>query len=338
MMRQKRRTCRKKNSPALIAIFLLLVIGAGMFSIYSWERKQQKEDAAIVDALPIEMDEVPERELIIDGKKHTIREGIETFLILGLDKYEEDISDPDSYNNNQQSDFILLMVIDSRNGDCFGIQINRDTMTDIPRLGVGGIRIGTKFAQLALAYTYGSGGRDSCNNTAEAVSRLLCGVPIDHYVSLTMDAVSIINDLVGGVKVWIEDDFSNTDSSMIQGTWMTLSGKQALTFIRSRMSMQDSSNLARMKRQRVYLNALYEQVLSRLEDDDRFAWKLASELSDYTISDFTASELSSFVDRLKGYSYQSIDPIIGEARKGDLYIEFYPDEDAMGKLLLEKLC
>ena len=35
----------------------------------------------------------------------------------------------------------------------------------------------------------------------------LMDVKIDHYISLTMDSVAVMNDLVGGVEVTVLDDF-----------------------------------------------------------------------------------------------------------------------------------
>ena len=38
------------------------------------------------------------------GTEYVLKDRVETFLVLGLDKYEENMIS-DSYNNNQQSDF-----------------------------------------------------------------------------------------------------------------------------------------------------------------------------------------------------------------------------------------
>lgn len=143
---------------------------------------------------------------------------------MGLDKYAE--TEESNYLNNEQSDFLMLLVMNKETGACTPIQLNRDTMTKIQILGVRGDVAGTFTGQLALAHTYGSGERDSCLNTAEAVSNLLYGVDIDHYISITMDGVAILNDLVGGVEVEVMDDFSSIDSTLVQGETVTLMGNQ----------------------------------------------------------------------------------------------------------------
>ena len=106
-------------------------------------------------------------------------------------------------------------------------------MTQIQILGVTEEPAGSFTGQLALAHTYGSGEEDSCENTVLAVSNLLYGMEIDHYVSLTMDGVALLNDLVGGVPVEVLDDFSGIDDSLVQGETVTLRGRQALTYVRS---------------------------------------------------------------------------------------------------------
>ena len=59
-------------------------------------------------------------------------------LLLGVDKFEGET--PKGYINNQQADFLLLLVLDEENGTCTPIQLNRDTMTQIQVLGSPGSR------------------------------------------------------------------------------------------------------------------------------------------------------------------------------------------------------
>ena len=164
-----------------------------------------------------------------NGGWYARRNDLETILLMGLDKYAE--TEESNYLNNEQSDFLMLLVINKETGACTPIQLNRDTMTKIQILGVRGDVAGTFTGQLALAHTYGSGERDSCLNTTEAVSNLLYGVGIDHYISITMDGVAILNDLVGGVEVEVMDDFSSIDSTLVQGETVTLMGNHALTYV-----------------------------------------------------------------------------------------------------------
>ena len=123
---------------------------------------------------------------------------------------------------------------------------------------------------MALAHTYGSGGSDSCLNAVKAVSRLLGGVKIDHYMTLTMDGVGKINNLVGGVTVTMLEDFSELDPAMKKGETVTLKGEQALLYVRTRQGIGDQSNLSRMERQRQYLESFYGKLMEANRKIDGF--------------------------------------------------------------------
>ena len=104
--------------------------------------------------------------LTYQGKEYEFRQDIETILLLGLDAFKDE--EDDSYNNDKQADFLLLLVIDRTNETCRAIPINRDTMAEMNVLGVAGDKVGTITQQLALAHTYGNGREVSCRNVANA--------------------------------------------------------------------------------------------------------------------------------------------------------------------------
>ena len=276
----------------------------------------------------------PDREITYyDGSAYAKKEDLETVLLLGVDKFEGET--PEGYLNNQQADFLLLLVMDKQNETCTPIQLNRDTMTQIRILGVTGEPAGTMTGQLALAHTYGSGEEDSCENTVLAVSNLLYGMEIDHYVSLTMDGVALLNDLVGGVTVEVLDDFSGIDDTLVQGETVTLKGQQALTYVRSRGGLEDSSNLHRMERQRQYLGALQQQLKKAAQEDSQFSLDALLQLNEYMVSDCTVDQLSDLGDNLAAYQVGDILTTPGEAREGRRFMEFTVDEDALQQLVMD---
>lgn len=323
----------KKRSPALVTILLVVVIGGGFLGMHFWENAQKtRETETAVE----ETYEIPGRLTVTyQGEQYRLRDDLETYLIIGLDKFTYTRSDPEAYINNQQSDFLFLMVVDKAKETYCAIHINRDTMTEIQRLGIGGKRLGTFKGQLALAHTYGSGDKDSCRNTVEAVSGFLYDVPIDHYFSMTMDAIPVLNDLVGGVTVHIDDDFSAVDPSLEQGKDVRLKGQQALTFVRARGGVGDQSNLSRMNRQREYIYGLYQQITDKLHNVDGFATRLASKLVDFSVSDLTSTQLSNLSERMKDYRFTTIYTIPGEAVKGEEFMEFYADDAALQELVIQ---
>lgn len=253
-----------------------------------------------------------------------LRKGIQTILVMGLDEYERP-EKPEGYMNGMLSDFLLLVVVDEANQKIEALHINRDTMTKVPRLGVFGDAAGSFTGQIALAHTYGSGGSDSCLNTVKAVSKFLGGVKIDHYMSFTMSSVGIINDMVGGVTVRINDDFSEVDPTMEIGQEITLKGDQALLYVRTRRDVGDQTNIGRMERQREYMHAMYQQVASTALQDENFVKNLVLKLSDSFMTDFTISQMEKLSQTMVNCSMSPFLTIAGEARVGERYMEFYPD-------------
>lgn len=268
---------------------------------------------------------------------YSFRDDIQTILVMGLDKYERP-EESWGYLNNQQADFLMLLIVDKAAGSCNILHLNRDTMTEINRLGVAGDAAGTFVGQLALAHTYGSGGSDSCLNATKAVSNLLCGIKIDHYITMTMEAVETITDYIGGVEVEILDDFTSIDPDMVQGQKVLLNGKQALSYVRTRRELDDSSNLHRMERQRQFMNAFYQKLLNCGNGDENYLTKMMLSVSDSIVSDCTVNQLSSLMEELGSCSLNAISPLDGEAVKGEEFMEFYVDEQSLKSTIISLFC
>lgn len=269
-----------------------------------------------------------------NGKWYVYNDDIETILVMGLDKYESQVQEG-SYNNDMQADFLTLLILDKGEDKATALHLNRDAMAQMNILGLKGEKLGSTTAQLALAHTYGSGGKDSGKNTADAVSGFLYDVSVDHYLSLTMDAVKVLNDLVGGVSVEVLDDFSSVDPQLVKGAKVTLKGEQALTYVRTRQGIGDETNEQRMKRQQQYMNELLALVTHKVDTDENFITRAALDVSDYIISDCTVEQLKRISSFVSDYKVTEIKSIEGESKKGEKFMEFYPDEDKLQELIIE---
>ena len=313
----------------LAAVAVLLVL---FFSLMSgWEKRH----GAIS---PNDADEADDGRIYVDGTTYVPNSDLEVILLIGVDKYgeqEESETESDSYNNNQQADFLMLVIVDEEKQTYTLFHLNRDAITDIPVLGVRGEAAGTITGQLALAHTYGSGGRDSCRNTEDAVSNLLYGEQVDHFLAFTMDAVAQINDLAGGVTVTLADDMTFVSPDWTEGTTITLDGEDALSYVRTRYGLEDSSNLKRMERQRQYVAALKSALAAKAETDEDFMTSALNTVSPYLTTDYTVNQLSRLYDRMKTYTDGGIQYMEGEAVQGEEYMEFYPDETALRQQVLQ---
>ncbi len=308
---------KNKKKILLTTVCLLLIFAVGIAAMHRWEEKN-----GTFSGDGEELQEV----ISFDGTDYIFNDDVKTFMFLGLDKTDDTVSQ-DSYNNNMQADFVMLLAFDTKNHTYSALQLNRDTMVEMPVLGVTGDVIGTKEGQLALGHTYGSGGKDSCINMRKTVSDFLLGVPIDGYVSLRMDAVPVINDSLGGVTVNVTDDFSGLDNTIVMGENFRLNGKQALTYIRARQGMKDNSNEQRMKRQQEYLSGLKSELEAH-RNDDEFIGKLLLDINEYMVSDCSVNRLEDTFKKITDYEFGGIKTLEGDTEIGE-FKEFYADGESV---------
>lgn len=308
----------------VVSLVILALVVAALIGINEWEKRKAH----------FAEQEANDSYLEYEGETYILRENVETFLVLGLDKFEGTAS-ADSYNNDMQADFLLLFVFDNDTKKYSAIHINRDTIADVNVLGVAGNKISTVKQQIALAHTYGNGKDVSCHNTADAVSALLGNARINHYISLTLDAVPVFNDLVGGVELEILDDFTGIDNTLVKGNTVTLMGEQALRYVRSRSGLDDSTNSNRMIRQRQYMNALYQKAMSEMSEDENFIIDASVKMSDYMISDRSVTQLQTLANKFNEYEFEGIRALEGESKNGEQFVEFYPDEEHLMQTVIE---
>lgn len=269
-----------------------------------------------------------------------LRYGTDTLLIIGTDRIEgkDGTSPKDGYSFNYDlADFLVLLVIDNYSKTVQPIQINRDTVTKVPWIAINGGLGGFETEQITYAHTYGSGGKDSCENTALAVSKFLFEVPIDRYISITMDAVPIVNDLVGGVTIECQDSIPSLGEEYVPGALITLKGRDALRFLRYRDRSLTDSNMKRMERHRLYLEAFAPQAKKAIEKDESVVLKILEKTEDYIVSDMSGNEITDTVTKLDTYEILPSISYAGTYKQGE-YAEFYADMDSVWECVTEALC
>jgi LCP family protein required for cell wall assembly len=271
--------------------------------------------------------------IIKDGVKYYPRNDICVVLIMGIDQKGKVVAS-DEPNHGNAVDMVTLLVFDKKEESASLLAINRDTMVEMPRLNDHGRETGTRVAQLALSHTYGRGMADSCLNTAETISNMFYGIAIDHYFSMSMDAVSILNDAVGGVTVNVTDDFSKVDPSLKKGE-ITLTGEQAICYVQSRYGVGDQLNLSRIRRQKEYMQGFWPVLQKCIGESDSFVVNTYAEVEDYVVTDMTTEVIMRLHKDYSDYPLKRVISLEGENVLGEEHYEFYPDEEALDALALE---
>ena len=266
-----------------------------------------------------------------DGVDYFPRNDITTVLVMGIDQFGR-VADSESYQNRGAADMNMVLILDETNEAIHVLHLNRDTMLEMPVLGIGGRQAGTYYGQLALAHTYGSGLADSCENTRQAVSDFLYGISIDYYAAMNMDAIAILNDAVGGVTLEVTEDFSLVDPTIGMGR-VTLKGDQAIRFVRTRKDVGDQLNLSRITRQQAYLDGFSEAFRAK-QGDEQFFLSLWEEVAPYVVTDCSATVINGLINRCGGYALGEVITPEGENVRGETYYEFYVDEEKLDELIL----
>ncbi len=126
----------------------------------------------------------------------------------------------------------------------------------------------------------GIGGPNCLVDTVEQVS----GIGIDHYMAVSFGGFRDIVDAVGGVHVCVERDLDDPFAGIsIKAGCQTLTGRQALGFVRSRKLDND---LERIKRQQQFLGGLADKVASPSTALDPGAtWQLTGAVGDALTAD-----------------------------------------------------
>lgn len=297
--------------------------------------KQSKTEADVTVPEDAQMDKKG-KFVVYNGEKYCYNENVINILCMGVDKSIQTTSDQD-IGENGQADVIIMAVLDSETGKLSLINISREAMVDVNQYNVKGKFLGTRNMQLCLAYAYGDGKEKSCMNTAESVSRLLYGMPVNAYAALDLDGIGVLNDAVGGVSVEVLEDLTNQDPTLQAGQLVTLTGKQAHTYVRSRNTdLLDSNNL-RMERQKQYLNAFIHKAISETKSDLTVPVSLYKAASDYMVTDISSSEVTYLASLLvqNGITEGDMLTLPGEVRDGGEFAEFIPDDKKLFEMILD---
>ena len=324
--RSKKKKLYKKAFMAVAAFIVICtaVIGVGNMVDSQQMNTGKKEAAATTDIVTI------------NGVKCKPNWDIETYLFIGEDSKGVKSRKTEA-DGTGQSDVLELLVIDTKNNTYHKLPINRDTITDVKSLDDDGSYLATTKTQIALAHANGDGMELSCENTVDAVSNLLYGIRIDGYICLNMDSIKVLNHLAGGVPVTIEDDFSQSDTSLVKGQTVTLTDDQAMHYVHDRMNVGDGTNECRMRRQKAYIDALFPLYKAKLQENSGFINDFYNQLTDYMVTDMSVGEMGNVANMILNSEDKGELSIKGTnaVAKDDGFNEFTMDETSRGDVAME---
>lgn len=335
-MRKKRRNNPVNVNKKQIIISLVICLAVALFAAFFIHMEQTKQKSMQITAGNTHNVGNSYRNIVYKGQEYQYNNRITNILYAGVDSTGK-LEASSQYGNKARADSIALVVMDEKNRRMTILSINRDTMTDIRRYTMNGNDKGLYTTHIGYAYSYGDGGKISCESLCEAVSLLLGDIPVKRYVVTNQDSMPYINELAGGITLTVpNNDLQEKYPEMVQGAQVTLDDSNIKDFLQYRNTEESFSNEGRMQRQKAYLTAYVEKMQSMDENDLEKSWDSLDVMDDYIQTSVTRNQYLGLVKTLKKaeFAEDSIEQLPGTDQEGDLHDEFHVDEDALQELII----
>ena len=328
---------------SIAAVLVLIVSTIGIFSLIGRNSMHNYDDMNIEFPSDIleNLDSIDNsgKTIVYKGSTYHFNEKVATVTFMGIDT--KDFEHPDrAVGEGGQADAIYIGVIDTSTNKLTLLGVSRDTMVDVNVYNKDGKFVNTENMQICLSYAYGDGAHTSCENTLVSLERLFYSLQYDTYFSFDTRALEALTDAVGGVTVTALSEFySDSQKRTIkEGEEITLYGKDATMYTRSRNINKLDSNNDRMARQNQFIKAFIAKIWDSVKSDPKTVLSLYNIVAENSTTNLTPPKMvylaTKAISGLESYTDINYVNLKGEVKKGE-YAEFYPDEEALMETLLD---
>lgn len=260
LSRTKKKHKRKKGRIQRIIIWSLFIIALLVFGVVAFINQKVNE---FIDEVVV----LPEDEPVVVGfepidPKYT--NDAFAMVIIGLDSREE--------TGSLNTDVLIVAVVEPDTKQVTMLSIPRDTAVAMP--GYKG------YEKVNAVYATGESARRKAERNNQPITETgstllkktiegLLGIPVKHYVTIDFKGFVQVIDELGGIEVDVErkliyhDPTDGTAINLEKGL-QTLSGKQALDYVRHRMDDRGtkyySSDYDRNRRQQLVITKIVDKM------------------------------------------------------------------------------
>jgi LCP family protein required for cell wall assembly len=271
---------RRSNPFALLAKVLAAVLGVALVSGFS---------VAAIAALDV-MGSAKKSVALVDKNGKTIApsigamDGAFNVLLAGSDSGDGNPAYGDRGEN--LNDVTMVMHVSKDHKNVTVVSLPRDMFVSIPSCPdpEGGSFSAMSRQKINTSLSYGG---LAC--TVLTVEKLT-GLTIPYAAMIEFDGVVAMSNAVGGVPVCLagrlDDDLVNPPLHLDAGNY-TLKGGEALSYLRTRHSIGDGSDLGRISNQQSFLSSLVRTIKSAktLSDPGKIYGLAKAAMSNMTLSD-----------------------------------------------------
>ncbi|MEU9132933.1 LCP family protein [Kitasatospora sp. NPDC048540] len=234
------------------------------------------------------------------------------------------------------SDTAILLHVYADHKHAVGVSIPRDTLVTVPacRLPSGSWSQARTNQMFNSAFTVGEypQGNPACTqNTVEA----LTGLRVDHTIVVDFKGFAAMTEAVHGVDVCVPNDVNSYGIHLAKGR-QTVSGQQALDYVRARHGFGDGSDIGRVKRQQAFMSSLIKKIRSQGFNPTTLLPLADAATKSLTVDPELGSavKLADFAQSLQGIDLADISFVTVPWRyQGERVALVHPDVDALWALL-----
>ena len=311
-MTDKKRTMRErilliaKRPQMAIATLVLVLLGTVLAAVLAFSDVQNADNADDGGSISRLSFSAPEGDSFLNR-----REGVYTFLIVGLD------------DTSEITDTLLLATYDVKAGEVNFLSIPRDTAVDVP----------WEYQRISTVYGTSLSQGGGIESLRQQV-RDLTGVFPDYYFVVDTDAVGQLVGALGGVWFDVPQDMDYDDPYQDlyihqEAGYRLLTGEDAMEIVRFRSRGMDG-DMARIQVQQDLMKAVIQQCLALEDWSD--VLELAGVFSGNVTTDLSADNLLWFAqqgveidgDQLRFFTL----PCSGAYENSVLYLLADPEETA----------
>ncbi|MEG2597005.1 MAG: LCP family protein, partial [Oscillospiraceae bacterium] len=225
--KQKRKFSKFDKILTTISILFIVVsvCALGYVGLMNWSPLSERDQQGNVASL--------DEDIKTDA---ALKKKVTNFLVTGIDYAE-------GTGRAKLTDVLMVVNFNMETGKINVLQIPRDTY------------IGTEYPTGKINAVYGSKNKGGVENVARVIYDRF-RLPIDHYVTVTMDGFASIIDAIGGVEINVQEQFT-LEGVTIRPGLQTLNGTQSEKFVRERHSR--GGDIGRINGQREFMAALVKK-------------------------------------------------------------------------------
>ncbi|HEY9377080.1 MAG TPA: LCP family protein, partial [Jiangellaceae bacterium] len=302
--RPRRRRGRMLLTAVLVALLSVVLVVAGV----TWWAL--RDVSGNIERIPDAFD-IPE-----EARPAEVADGSLNILLAGLDSED---SAGSFEEGAARTDAVMILHLNEARDEAFLISIPRDTWVPIPGYGENKIN---------AAYSFG--GPSLYVQTVEE----LTGLRMDHLAVIDWSGFRGLTDALGGVELTFAEPVVTWDGTRYEPGTHTLSGEQALQYVRERKGLP-AGDFDRVKRQQHFLRALMRQLLAGdVRSDPGRLLSLTEAIGEAAKVDdgLSATGLAGLVLSLRGLSTDDVTfltvPTNGAGWAGEASIVVYDQVDA----------